>query len=348
MHVDASSNSSDAGSTANTSANTSPGSLVFHEPDEVEAFARGAGAVLKSTLLTAGAYRLEMSETRIMTLRVRRSAVSLPRLTYYAFPAAWTALTFDLDAHQAPSMVNGEETSAATVMVAPAGTASFSRTSAGLLSGSVFLAPEKLAASARALLGHELPEHATCRLVRPHPDKLRRLRQLHKATCEFAAAAPDILALPGVAQTFEEEFYRAVVGCLTDDDPAPRGAGARDRAAIMRRFERALEAHEGEPVYVTGLCAEIGVSERVLRRHAQEHLGMSPQHYLWLRRMNMARRALALADAGKTTVTTIATGHGFGELGRFAVRYRGLFGESPSATLRRPNSKPPIEFPILP
>ena len=62
---------------------------------------------------------------------------------------------------------------------------------------------------------------------------------------------------------------------------------------------------------------------------------MSPHQYLWLRRMNLVRRALALADAAAKTVTEIANDHGFAELGRFAVTYRKLFGESPSVTLRR-------------
>jgi AraC-like DNA-binding protein len=171
-------------------------------------------------------------------------------------------------------------------------------------------------------------------LIRPHPDKLRRLRHLHKATCELAASTPDILTAPAVARAFEEQLYRAVVECLANDDLAPHGIRVRDRAAVMRQFERALDAHEGEPIYLTGLCAEIGVSDRLLRQHCQDHLGMSPQHYLWLRRMDLARRALALADPDKTTVTTVATDHGFGELGRFAVQYRKLFGECPSATLR--------------
>jgi AraC-like DNA-binding protein len=68
---------------------------------------------------------------------------------------------------------------------------------------------------------------------------------------------------------------------------------------------------------------------------------MSPHKYLWLRRMHLARRALAGADPAAAAVTGIALDHGFGELGRFAVQYRELFGESPSATLRStPNNRP--------
>jgi AraC-like DNA-binding protein len=62
---------------------------------------------------------------------------------------------------------------------------------------------------------------------------------------------------------------------------------------------------------------------------------MSPKHYLWLRRMHLARRALRGANAEKTTVTEVATNYGFWELGRFSVAYRSLFGVSPSTTLHQ-------------
>ena len=66
---------------------------------------------------------------------------------------------------------------------------------------------------------------------------------------------------------------------------------------------------------------------------------MGPIRYLTLRRMHLVRRALLRADSS-TTVTRIATDHGFWELGRFSVAYRTLFGETPSESLRRPSDKP--------
>jgi hypothetical protein len=39
-----------------------------------------------------------------------------------------------------------------------------------------------------------------------------------------------------------------------------------------------------------------------------------------------------------TTVTEIATRHGFWQFGRFAGKYKLLFGEAPSVTLHRPRS----------
>jgi AraC-like DNA-binding protein len=58
-----------------------------------------------------------------------------------------------------------------------------------------------------------------------------------------------------------------------------------------------------------------------------------------LRRMHLVRRALRRSDASRVTVTRIVTDHGFWELGRFAVAYRSLFGESPSDTLRQSASR---------
>jgi AraC-like DNA-binding protein len=51
--------------------------------------------------------------------------------------------------------------------------------------------------------------------------------------------------------------------------------------------------------------------------------------------MHLARRALRSGSGTTTSVTDVAMRYGFWELGRFAVAYRALFGESPSASLRQ-------------
>jgi transcriptional regulator GlxA family with amidase domain len=53
--------------------------------------------------------------------------------------------------------------------------------------------------------------------------------------------------------------------------------------------------------------------------------------------MHLARRALSLANPSVSTVTDVATQYGFWQFGRFAGRYKELFGESPSVTLHHPH-----------
>jgi AraC-like DNA-binding protein len=104
--------------------------------------------------------------------------------------------------------------------------------------------------------------------------------------------------------------------------------------ALLERFEKLLETPSG-PMSLSDICAALQTSERTLRYCCKHYLGMSPIRYLRLRRMHLARRALMLATPATATVTEIATQYGFTELGRFAVAYRTLFDESPSASLRR-------------
>src|SRR5262249_45497052 len=135
-------------------------------------------------------------------------------------------------------------------------------------------------------------------------------------------------------RAFEQEIVRAMVICLAEGEPTVTDGSHGRRMPVMRRFRDMLEEHPDKPLYVAEICAAIGVSDRTLRLHCQEQVGISPHRYLWLRRMHQARRALTVANATKRTVTEIATDFGFWELGRFSVAYKRLFGEAPSATLR--------------
>ncbi len=162
-----------------------------------------------------------------------------------------------------------------------------------------------------------------------------RLLNLHKTIGQLAHETPDILELSEVSRALENELTHVLVRCLAEGHFVEPTTGGRRHDTILTRFVRFLEANPDRPLYLTEICAAIGAAERTLRASCEEHLGMGPIRYLTLRRMHLVRRALLRSDPSKVTVTQIVTDHGFWELGRFAVAYRTLFGESPSDTLRQ-------------
>jgi transcriptional regulator GlxA family with amidase domain len=161
------------------------------------------------------------------------------------------------------------------------------------------------------------------------------LLRLHSKACRLAETKHELIANPEVARALEQELLHALVNCLTAEDANGNPKTRRHHADIMVRFEDALTAHIGRQLNMPALCSAIGVPERTLRVCCSEFLGMSPTRYLLLRRLNMARSALRRADPATASVAEIARRCQFPELGRFAVAYRTIFGEMPSATLRR-------------
>jgi AraC family ethanolamine operon transcriptional activator len=83
------------------------------------------------------------------------------------------------------------------------------------------------------------------------------------------------------------------------------------------------------------LARDVGVTSRTLLRTFQDAYGMPPKQYLMLRELHVVRRSLRDGGGEDDTVADILTRHGVWEFGRFAGRYRQLFGELPSETLRR-------------
>jgi len=228
------------------------------------------------------------------------------------------------------------EVSAGEMVVYSPGAINHQQTSGPCRWATMSLTPEDLAAAGKAIAGRELTAPSDTLVVRPPPAAMARLMALHGAACHLAKGAPETLAHPRVAKALEQDLVHAMIACLAGGASTGSKSCGRAHAKVVARFEDFLAAKRYEPVYLAEICAAIGVSERTLRTCCQEHLGMGPVHYLWLRRMHLARRALLRGDAITTTVTKVATDFGFWELGRFSVEYRALFGESPSVSLHRP------------
>lgn len=130
-------------------------------------------------------------------------------------------------------------------------------------------------------------------------------------------------------------------------DESARARSAPDRApALPRDVARVLawsRAHHGEPVRLEALARIAGVPPRTLETHFRRFLGRTPTGWVREDRLASARRAL-LAAGADASVSAVATGCGFGQLGRFAAQYCRRFGELPSETLRRIRSARPDAF----
>ena len=109
---------------------------------------------------------------------------------------------------------------------------------------------------------------------------------------------------------------------------------AEERAVMKRIGEWAADAPE-DTLNLLELSQIAGVSLRQLQHAFKAYTGMTPTHWLRLRRLNSARRELLSRTAMDTTVAEVAMHWSFWHLGRFSSSYRALFNELPSQTLAR-------------
>jgi AraC family ethanolamine operon transcriptional activator len=171
-------------------------------------------------------------------------------------------------------------------------------------------------------------------------------RPLRQAANQFQAIVGQIMATAADCPDFESapaatcaaaEVLRiasSVVGRQQAVEPNREGRPKVSRQEIIRISLEFLEQRVGEPVRIGELAAAADVSERTLRTAFQEYFGVGPVRYLQFRQLHQVHRALRAADPKEATVSKVLIEHGEWAFSRFASRYRQLFGELPSETLR--------------
>ncbi len=308
------------------------------DPIEYQEAIRAADVTVVPT--ARGEFRGELTRVDFRRLWMQRFVESAPVVKFTALYRQRSIIVFLTQPNQPDIHHGGVDVSPDDIAVYRLGASVHHRTSAPCRFGSMSLAPDDLAKISYALVGRELaPPPDTCR-TRPAPHLLARLRRFHFAAGRLAANAPDVLTNPEASRSLEESLTQAMIWSLAGER-LETDRRFRNHKAVMARLEDFLGAHPDRPLYLSEICVAANASERTVRACCQEHLGMGPVRYLWLRRMHLARRALSLASERAATVTSIAMANGFWELGRFSVAYRSLFGEAPLATLRRPADDAP-------
>ena len=197
------------------------------------------------------------------------------------------------------------------------------------------------AGSSRALVGSEISPPRVARVLRPPPTDAVELHRLHAKACRLAETNSRTIRHREVARAIEHDIIYSLINCLTAGVEHEDTAKRLHCASIINRLEDQLAAEHKRKVLIPELCEVIGVAERTLRNYCLDVIGISPNQYLRLHRLNLLRVALQQANPVTAKVSEIADRHGFSEFGRLAGFYRTVFGETPSATLHYPRHTVP-------
>ena len=98
--------------------------------------------------------------------------------------------------------------------------------------------------------------------------------------------------------------------------------------------EEYIDANWDKPTTLEPLSGIAGASARTLHEKFKQARGYSPMAFAKQVRLKRTRELL-LRPEPATSVTTVSSACGFGNLGHFAKDYFKIFGERPSETLAR-------------
>jgi AraC family transcriptional regulator of adaptative response / DNA-3-methyladenine glycosylase II len=151
-----------------------------------------------------------------------------------------------------------------------------------------------------------------------------------RPVCPSRFARRDHRRIFPTAAAAESSGYRPCLRCRPELAPGRAPCDAVARLAYAAAYRISMGALNGHAV--GQMAADLGVSERHLRRAVQREMGVSPLQLAQTHRLLLAKRLLA-----DTTlpVTTVAYASGFQSLRRFNSIFHERYGLSPTA-LRRP------------
>jgi AraC-like DNA-binding protein len=308
------------------------GTNTFTDPDDYRRNVPGLTIAL--VLTKSDTFRSNVTWVQLDHIRLVRIVERAPRIAFISLAPAPVFVSFPL--HNDPQPVwNGVLLRRGEMILHSRGEHFHQQTLGSARWGLVSLAPDQLHRFSRTLTGEDWEPPKVPRFLRMPPKVSGRFLRLYTQACDLVRSRPDLMAHREVARALEQDLIHALVQVLTSGKPRCRSTTRQRHAAIMDRFERVLESQRGRPLPTSALCAAIGVPERTLRMCCAEFIGRSPLSYARLRRLNLARSQLMQSNLATASIATIARNFGFSEPGRFAAAYRSIFGEAPSATLRR-------------
>jgi AraC family transcriptional regulator, ethanolamine operon transcriptional activator len=136
----------------------------------------------------------------------------------------------------------------------------------------------------------------------------------------------DLAQLTGLFESLRALFEEA---CCVRETLSSASAGF-----IVAQCHRIVAASNDAPPDVEALCRRLRTSRRSLQNSFRQIADTTPVHYLRGLRLNLVRTRLMSTPQAQLTVSQAAADQGFAHLSHFTERYKALFGELPSQTMR--------------
>ena len=169
-------------------------------------------------------------------------------------------------------------------------------------------------------------------VIQPPPQLLLQLRH-HLQLVSTAASNPQRLS--HLLTGFRRRLFSLLLEILRSSS-GRRAAPIDPRNRRLLQIATALVETQGDnPLLLSDLCTAAQVSERTLINTFKREVGMTPKAYIKGYRLFKVHRELWRANPSNASISDVANAFGFWHMGQFAADYHKLFGELPSATLKR-------------
>jgi AraC-like DNA-binding protein len=312
-----------------------PGSVasVFSEAADFQAALREEGCL--GMLVTGkGAFQAQLIQIALHRLRISAGEEKLPRIALFAVPAELILVALPISGEPMP-VWGGIRMRAGEIITLGADRPIHMRTEGACRWSWIWVPAADFVGYGSAMSGNSFSLSSAAQWWRLQPATSRYLRQLHAAAVNLVGRRSTVLSVAETAHGLEQQLIEALVECFSKGQAIEAMPAATEKRNIAARFEALLQTEPEQFLPIAKICAALGVSAQILRISCEEQIGIRPSEYARRWRMQHVHRALRNGNPATASVSEIARRYGFRDSGRFATDYRSVYGELPSATLRR-------------
>ena len=308
----------------------------FAEPDDFREALRYVGNF--DLYITGGGHFLaRLTKVVLHRLVVTAVAEQLPRIGFLGVPPDMVLISFPIG-DRPPPIWGGIRPEHGEMMMFGPGHRLHLRTQGPTRWAAIWVPTSMLSEDFYELTGNPLPIAPFAESWRPSRILGSRLQRLHAAAIRAAEVRPETIVDAEAAHGMEQQLFHALVECLSAKPVESQMQSRHRDQEITVRFEDLLQSRGDPARRMDKLLSTLGVSDRHLRRCCADDLGMSPATYMQLRALHRVQDILRGGEPELMSVSHVARLNGFNAPGLFAAKYRALFGELPSVTLRRPQA----------